>query len=183
MKYNYSIKNWWILPLVGLLFIVGGIFMLSKPLASLGVMTVLFSVSFFVWGIFEIVFSFSNTHNQNWGWYLAGGVLDLLVGIILMSSSFFSQMEMFAFFMGFWIMFKACSLFGHTFELKRLGYQNWGWLLFVSILTFVLAFLMLAIPALALGTLLIYVSISLIFMGIFYVVMGFDVKKINQNLE
>ncbi|MCL1938812.1 MAG: DUF308 domain-containing protein [Candidatus Azobacteroides sp.] len=179
----YSIKNWWMLPLIGILFIIGGIFMISKPFASIEAMTLLFSVSFFVWGIFEIIFSFSNMHNQNWGWYLAGGILDLLIGILLLSSSFFSQMEIFAFFMGFWIMFKACSLLGHTFELKHLKYKNWGWLLFLSILAFVLSFLVLAVPALALETLLIFVSISLLFLGTFYVMMGFSVRKIDKSIE
>lgn len=176
---NYSIKNWWILPVIGVLFIIGGIFMLSKPFASIEALTILFSVSFFVWGIFEIAFSFSNTQNPNWGWYLAGGILDLLIGIILICSNLFMQMEMFAFFMGFWIMFKAVSLLGHTFELKHWGYSNWGWLLFLSIITFILAFLILAIPTFALGTLLVFLSISLIFLGIFYVIMGFNLKKIS----
>jgi len=174
---NYSVKNRWLLPLIGLLFIVGGIFMLLKPFASIGALTLLFSVSFFVWGIFEIAFSCSNTHNQNWGWYLAGGILDLLIGVILMNSNLFTQMEIFAFFMGFWILFKAVSLLGHTFELKHLGYPNWGWLLFLSVLTFILAFLVLAIPTFALGTLLICLSISLIFLGIFYMMMGFNIKN------
>jgi uncharacterized membrane protein HdeD (DUF308 family) len=178
--HKYLIKNWWLLPLIGILFIIGGIFMIIKPFASIGALTVLFSISFFVWGIFEVLFSLSNTHNQNWGWYLAGGILDVLIGVILMSSNIFVQMEMFAIFIGFWMIFKACSLFGHTFELKHLGYQNWGWLLFLSILTLVLAFLVLAIPAVALGTILICVSISFFSLGFFHIIMGFNIRKINK---
>ncbi|MDR1760445.1 MAG: DUF308 domain-containing protein [Fibrobacter sp.] len=173
---SYSIKYWWLLSLIGVLFIIGGVFMLAKPFASIAAMTILFSVSFFVWGIFEIVFSLYNTRNQNWGWYLAGGVLDLLIGIMLMSSSLFEQMEILAFFIGFWLIFRGAVLMGHSFEFKHLGVKNWGWLLFLAIVTLLLAFAVIAIPALALGTVLIWVSISLIFLGISYIVLGFSSK-------
>ncbi|MCL1942854.1 MAG: DUF308 domain-containing protein [Candidatus Azobacteroides sp.] len=173
---NFSIKNWWLLPLIGVLFIIGGIFMMVKPFASIAAMTMLFSVSFLVWGIFEIVFSFANTRNQNWGWYLAGGILDLLIGVMLISSNLFEQMEILAFFIGFWLIFRGSALMGHTFEFKHSGNKNWGWLLFLAIITLLAAFAVMAIPALALGTMLIWISISLIFLGVFYIVLGFASK-------
>lgn len=107
--------------------------MMVTPFSSMAAMTVLFSVSFLVWGFFEIAFSCANTHAQNWGWYLAGGILDLLIGVMLMSSNIFEQMEILAFFMGFWLLFRGASLMGHSFEFKHLGVKNWGWLLVLSI--------------------------------------------------
>ncbi len=177
------IKNWWLMLLLGILFLLVGIIAVGYPTPSLVFLTTFFSVSFFILGIFEIAFSVSNTHTSNWGWYFVGGLLDLLIGIILISSNIITQMGILAFFIGFWLMFKGASLIGHSFDLKNIGIKNWGWLLILGILELIVSIIIIFYPPVALAALLIWVSISLVFLGIYYIGLSFSLKNIKNQLE
>ncbi len=177
------VKNWWLMLVLGIFFLLAGIVAVSYPTPSLVFLTTFFSVSFFVLGIFEIAFSLSNTHTSSWGWYLAGGILDLLVGIILMYSDIITQMGILAFFIGFWLLFKGASLIGHSFDLKNAGIKNWGWLLTLGILEVLLAFIIVLFPPIGLAALLIWVSISLVFLGVYYIGLSFSLKNVKDDLK
>ncbi len=80
-KMDYAVKNWWLSLLVGLLYIIVAIYLMFAPLASYVALSILFSVSMFVSGLFEIAFALANKKGINsWGWYLAGGIIDLILG-------------------------------------------------------------------------------------------------------
>ena len=78
-KMDYAVKNWWLSLLVGLLYIIVAIYLMFAPLASYVALSILFSVSMFVSGLFEIAFALANKKGiSSWGWYLAGGIIDLI---------------------------------------------------------------------------------------------------------
>ena len=82
-KMDYAVKNWWLSLLVGLLYIIVAIYLMFAPLASYVALSILFSVSMFVSGLFEIAFALANKKGiSSWGWYLAGGIIDLILGIL-----------------------------------------------------------------------------------------------------
>jgi uncharacterized membrane protein HdeD (DUF308 family) len=176
------IKNWWVMLLLGILFLIAGIIVVAYSTSSLIFFTTFFSVSFLVFGIFEIIFSLSNTHTKNWGWYLIGGILDLLVGVILISSTLFLQMEIFVFFIGFWLLFKGVSLIGHSFDVKNMDVSSWGWLLVLGIIEVFFAFVIVMFPPVGVATLVIWLSLSFIFLGIYYIGLSFSFKNIKNHL-
>ena len=101
-KMDYAVKNWWLSLLVGLLYIIVAIYLMFAPLASYVALSILFSVSMFVSGLFEIAFALANKKGiSSWGWYLAGGIIDLILGIFLMASPGLS-MEVLPFVLAFW---------------------------------------------------------------------------------
>ena len=59
-KMDYAVKNWWLSLLVGLLYIIVAIYLMFAPLASYVALSILFSVSMFVSGLFEIAFALAN---------------------------------------------------------------------------------------------------------------------------
>ena len=84
---NFGVKNWWVSLLLGLLYILIAICLMFTPLASYVALSVLFSVSMFVSGTLEILFAVTNKKNiSSWGWYLASGIIDLILGIYLMAN-------------------------------------------------------------------------------------------------
>ena len=81
-----TVKNWWLFVVLGIFFIIGGIWVMTTPLETYITLAIIFSVMIFVNGIFDVVFSISNSKIINgWGWYLAGGILEILLGIVLMN--------------------------------------------------------------------------------------------------
>lgn len=125
-KMDYAVKNWWLSLLVGLLYIIVAIYLMFAPLASYVALSILFSVSMFVSGLFEIAFALANKKGiSSWGWYLAGGIIDLILGIFLMASPGLS-MEVLPFVLAFWLMFRGFSATGYSMDLKRIRYTELG---------------------------------------------------------
>jgi len=57
---GYAVKNWWLSLLLGILYVLAGICVLFTPIASYIAISILFSISLIVGGIFEIVFAMNN---------------------------------------------------------------------------------------------------------------------------
>lgn len=177
-----SIKNWWISILVGILYILAGVWVMRTPLESYISLSIIFSVFIFISGIFQIVFSISNRDEMNgWGWYLTGGILDLIIGILLITHPLMT-MAILPLYIGFWLLFQSILSIGLSFQLKSARVPRWGWLLFWSIVTLLFSFLLLANPIFA-GLSIVYMTaFALITAGIFRIFLGIDLKRIGKNL-
>lgn len=178
-----SIKNWWISILVGILYILAGVWVMRTPLESYISLSIIFSVFIFISGIFQIVFSISNKDEMNgWGWYLTGGILDLIIGILLITHPLMT-MAILPLYIGFWLLFQSILSIGLSFQLKSAGVPRWGWLLFWSIVTLLFSFLLLANPIFA-GLSIVYMTaFALITAGIFRIFLGIDLKRIGKTLK
>ena len=178
-----SIKNWWISILVGILYILAGVWVMRTPLESYISLSIIFSVFIFISGIFQIVFSISNKDEmKGWGWYLTGGILDLIIGILLITHPLMT-MAILPLYIGFWLLFQSILSIGLSFQLKSAGVPRWGWLLFWSIVTLLFSFLLLANPIFA-GLSIVYMTaFALITAGIFRIFLGIDLKRIGKTLK
>ncbi len=178
-----SIKNWWISILVGILYILAGVWVMRTPLESYISLSIIFSVFIFISGIFQIVFSISNKDEMNgWGWYLTGGILDLIIGILLITHPLMT-MAILPLYIGFWLLFQSILSIGLSFQLKSARVPRWGWLLFWSIVTLLFSFLLLANPIFA-GLSIVYMTaFALITAGIFRIFLGIDLKRIGKTLK
>jgi len=69
--------------LLGLLSIVIGGYMVSRPEMALATLTLVLAVYFFAHGIFEIVWAFRLRPIKGWGWTLFSGIAGLVLGIMI----------------------------------------------------------------------------------------------------
>ena len=180
-KMDYAVKNWWLSLLVGLLYIIVAIYLMFAPLASYVALSILFSVSMFVSGLFEIAFALANKKGiSSWGWYLAGGIIDLILGIFLMASPGLS-MEVLPFVLAFWLMFRGFSATGYSMDLKRYGTRNWGWYMVFGILAILCSIGVIWQPALGAFTLVYMIAYALLIIGIFRVMLSFELKSLHKR--
>lgn len=180
-KIDYAVKNWWLSLLVGILFIVFAIYLMFAPLASYIALSILFSVSMFVSGLFEIVFAISNKKNiSSWGWYLTGGIVDLLLGIFLMASPGLS-MSVLPFILAFWLMFRGFSATGYAMDLKHFGTRNWGWYMAFGILAIICSIGIIWQPGVGAFTLVYLIGYTLLIIGIFRVMLGFELRGLHKR--
>lgn len=145
-----SIKNsvqYWYLPLIsGLLFIGMGIFTFNHPLASYVTLSFLFSLSFLLSGLSEIVFSISNKNElDNWGWTLTFGLITFIMGILLLIHPEISLTTL-PLYVGFTVLFRAIGSIGYSIELRSYKVQDWGYLLIVGLLGLLFSFLLIRNP-------------------------------------
>lgn len=178
---NSAIKNWWLSIILGVLYIALAIWLFVNPLASYMALAIVFSIFMFVSGIFEIIFAVSNRARlTSWGWYLAGGIIDLLIGIMLLSSPGLS-MAVLPFILAFWLMFRGFSGIGHAMDLKRFGSSSWGWYLAIAILAVLCSIGIIWVPAAGAFTFVFMVAYALILFGIFRIVVGVELKKLKKG--
>src|SRR5215203_6076083 len=72
--------TWWLFLILGILWILFGMFVLSYNVGSLLALAIFAGVTFIMTGITQIM---SASRAESWGWlYLVGGVLSILAGII-----------------------------------------------------------------------------------------------------
>ena len=69
--------------LLGLLSIVIGGYMLSRPGMALATLTLVLAVYFVVDGVFQIIWAFRLRPIKGWGWSLFSGVASLALGIMI----------------------------------------------------------------------------------------------------
>ncbi|MDR2009270.1 MAG: HdeD family acid-resistance protein [Bacteroidales bacterium] len=175
-----AIKNWYLSLILGILFIFVGIVVFITPAESYITLSILFSVIFFLSGLFEIVYSISNRkYINNWGWLLFAGIVYLIFGIILISSPVLS-MTFLPIFMGFMLLFVSVSAMAFSFDLKSFRVKGWGWLLVLGILGTIFSFIMLWNPAIGGLTIVVWTGITFVTLGIFRIFLAFELKKIKD---
>ena len=113
-----EVKNWWISLILGILYVIVAISLMFSPLSGYAVLSILFSVSMLFSGLLEISFAVSNRRRvSSWGWYLAGGIIDMILGFYLIAYPMLS-MEVIPFIIAFWLMFRGFSSVGYAMDLS-----------------------------------------------------------------
>ncbi len=179
-----AVKYWWVSLLIGLLAIMLGIWCLTSPWTTIIALSIVFSITFLVSGIFEIIFAVSNRNTlKGWGWTLVSGIINLLFGIILISMSPAVIAIVLSYFVGFWVMFQSIWGIGAAVELQRNGAKGWGWLLTLAILGVILSFIFIMSPVLTSGFIVALISISFISYGFFRIYLGVKLKSLHKEME
>ncbi|MCD7971243.1 MAG: HdeD family acid-resistance protein [Candidatus Azobacteroides sp.] len=179
-----AVKYWWVSVLIGILAIIVGIWCLATPDTTLVALSIVFMVSFLVGGIFEIIFAVSNRDNiSGWGFALAGGIIDLLFGILLVALPLGLTATFLIYFVGFWIMFRSIWGIGTAIDFKKAGGNDWGWLVAFAVLGVIFAFAFILSPAFGAGVIIALVSFAFIFYGIFRIYMGIKLKSWHNRID
>ncbi len=176
------VRNWWLFLITGILFLFTGVWVLLTPLASYITLSVLFGIIFFLAGITKIYFSISNKDFINgWGWYLTIGIIDFLLGILLVLHPEISMVTL-PFLMSFWLMFKGTTLIGIALDIKKFNIPNWWILLTGGILTTLFAFFILFNPLIGVFTIVIWTGLSFLTAGLINTILSFKIKKLKNYI-
>lgn len=180
---NRPIKYWYLPMILGLLFLGLGIGVFLTPLASFVVLAMLFALFFLLTGLIDMVYAVTNKETiDRWGWSLLGGIIDFLIGVLLVAKPNISMVAL-PFFVGFGILFRSIMAIGWSLELKRFGGLNWGYLLTIGILGLIFAFIMLWNPLLGGLTIVFYTGFAFVIIGVFHVYLSLQLKKINKHFS
>ncbi|MCD8165376.1 MAG: HdeD family acid-resistance protein [Bacteroides sp.] len=178
---NYSVKNWWLSLVIGIVFVLLAILLMFTPISSYITLSILFSIAVFVAGIFEIVFSINNKNViPNWGWNLGIGIIDLILGFYLMFHPGLS-MAVLPYIAAFWLIFRGVSGIAYTIDLKRFGDRYWGWYIAFGILAILLGIWFIFQPLIGAISLVYFISYMVLIFGIFRIMLSFQLRKCKKN--
>lgn len=173
-----TVKHWYVSAIIGVLFIAFGLYVFTVPVEAYESLVLLFSLSFLISGILDIWFSVENRDElEGWGWYLASGILSLLIGILLFAKPL-TAAAVLPVFVGFVLLFRSFQGLGFAFELKNYGVMNWGNLAILSVLGIVFSIILLANPIFTGLSLVVFTALTFIFVGISAIVLSFQLKKL-----
>lgn len=176
---RHTVKYWYLPAIVGVLFVLLGLYMFSVPEATYFTLLTFFSLSFLFSGLLEAFFSIQNKEQlEGWGWYLSGGIFSFLVGLLLLFKPMLAAVTL-SVFVGLSLLFRSIQHLGFAFELKQYG-AKWGGLAIFSFISIVVSLLLLFNPVAIGMSLVVLTALTFILSGISAVVLAFELKRIKK---
>jgi len=114
--------------------------------------------------------------------HLAGGILDILIGFILLKYPQISVV-LISLFVGFWLMFRGVNTVSTAFKLKKEGADNWIWILIMGIIISLFAFLSIVNPLIGASYLIYTLALSMLFLGLANIFIALKLKNIKGGLK
>jgi uncharacterized membrane protein HdeD (DUF308 family) len=173
-----AVKHWYIPLIFGIVLLLVGIDVLVTPVASYLTLSMIFSICFLASGILQLLFSITNRDRlHSWGWYLAGGILYTLIGILLVSQPQITISTL-PFFVGFFVLFQSAGALAWAYDLKHMGVSRWGNVAILGVLGIIFSFILLWNPLFAGLSLVIWTGMAFLFAGIAAIMLSFHLKKL-----
>src|SRR4051812_43806761 len=85
-------RHWWLFILRGIVLICLGIWLLYAPVSSYIALSLLFGAAVLAAGIAELVHAFGNRHAPLWWLRLMAGLIDLVLGTLLITHAVASML-------------------------------------------------------------------------------------------
>ncbi|MEL7118459.1 MAG: HdeD family acid-resistance protein [Bacteroidota bacterium] len=178
-----SIKYWYVPLIIGILFIGVGIWVFATPLESFLTLSLLFSISFLFAGGSEVFFALSNRKEMdNWGWVLFSGILNLLIGMVLVSQPEISIVTL-PLYVGFVILFRSIQSIIIAYDLKNYGIMDWGNMAIIGVLGTVFGFILIWNPVFAGFSLVFWMGIAFIISGATAIYYAIELRKLRSLPE
>ena len=135
-------------------------------------------------GVFETALAATSRHFiTGRGWMLAGGVIEIILGLILISNVAISEVAL-PIILGFWLLMRSFSTIGLGGDMTTLGIHGAGWTIFTGILLLLCSLWILLQPLVFGSTaVLVWVGVSLLFAGAGACSMAFQLRHAHRVLD
>ena len=81
--FSHEARHRWLEGLLGLIYVIAGIYLLMHPLGGLLAITLLVGSFLVVYGVFALVLAFQMRPAPGWGWVLFDAIVTILLGILI----------------------------------------------------------------------------------------------------
>lgn len=178
-----SVNHWYLQLIVGIIMILTAIWTFKEPASSYLALSIVFTISFLVSGISEVIFAITNRKTlDGWGWTLVFGLLSIAIGVMLVRDPAISLLTL-PFYVGFMLLFRSFGAIGTAFDLKNYGVMEWGTLLALGILGAIFSFILLWNPLFAGMTIVFWTGILFLTLGIFYIYLSLKMRNLHKSWE
>ena len=167
---------WWLFVLFGLVTLGVGVFFVVSPHETLSTFTIIAGIFLLVDGVLAIFGSiFSGGDGR--GLLAMIGVLSALAGLVLIKKPF-DTLVVFTLIVGAWFVVAGIVRFVAAFASP----EGRGWNILTATLDVIAGIVILSWPDLGLATLAVIIGIVLILRGMFFIVSGWQLHKLNDEL-
>lgn len=174
-KSNHS--YWWVPMLFGVIFIITGIWILKSPVESYEQITKMIGVIILVSGTTQILFTVGNRKAiPGWEFQATGGLIDLVIGIILILNPAI-LLRIITLFVGIWLIVNSITLIKRGLEARKEKRNFWKWELILGAMLLLLAILFLWHPMVIGFTIAIWSAWAFIILGVFRIALTLKLRR------
>ena len=179
-----TIKHWWLMIVAGILCIAAGICVFAFPVESYVTLSILFGVVMLLTGAGQLVIaSTSGNYLMMRGYFIVGGVLDVILGIFLCVYPGVTLVVL-PFMMGLWLMYRSFILISIGGDMETFRISGSGSMMILGILILLLSVFVLVNPFSAgIMTVLIVAGVGLILLGITFCSLAVKLRDLNKELK
>ncbi len=174
-----SIKtNWWILLIVGILFIGLSVKTMMHPAELILDLALFIGWVSLIAGFFQVGFAISSKSMlANWTWRLFSGIINIVIGVIFLSHPAMTA-NMLPFLFGFWMIFIGITTFFNGIRENNSNIPG-GWFeMLLGVIIFIGGMSISYHPTQEASMLIWFISFTLLFYGIYFVVISLQLSKL-----
>lgn len=179
LNYFGQTRYWWLVLVVGILLVIGGFAYWFWPAAGYAVASQIFGWLLILAGIVQLCVAAGENHPKGWGWWLAGGVIDIFIGFMLVRSILLSE-AVFPFFLAFIFIFWGIEALISACYRRR--YRYWWLGIINGILLCLIGFFFIEggfYPDMMMGSFL--VSLAFIYWGFTIAIASYEMRPVEQK--
>lgn len=118
----FGVRTWggfflWLLA--GILYAIAGLLTFYNPLLASAVLTLFIAASLIAAGVVRIWVGFTERNSSGWGWMVAGGVVTLAVGLLILLRWPINSLWVLGIFLAVDLMLQGLSYIAYGLGLKR----------------------------------------------------------------
>jgi uncharacterized membrane protein HdeD (DUF308 family) len=171
-------KLWWFTFLRGVILLILAFFVFRHPVNALIGVAIYIGISLLITGILQTGASIGfRDLFPNWGWILAGGLLDIVFGIVLLSNPALTAITL-PFVVGFWIMVSGIMSFSDAFQSKKEGNSLWGLSMLGGLLSVLIGYFIMSNIFVGALTITTWMGIGFAIAGMVNIAIGFKLKSL-----
>lgn len=176
-----STRFWWLPLLFGLVFVGLGIWILAAPEEGMKAIMKVIGIIAIMSGTAQLIFTFSKHQGiPGWGYQLIGGLVDLAVGIILVTDPEF-LLKVVSILVAAWLFVNGVSHILSAGRERETGDKLWSWEMIMGVLLILLAVLFIWHPLILGLTIAIWVALAFIVLGVFRMILTFRLRKFRSS--
>ena len=175
------IKKWWLLLIAGILCIVAGICVFAFPIESYVTLAVLFGILMLLTGAAQLIISStSGNYLMMKGYFIVGGVLDVILGIFL---CVYPGVSLFVLpiLMGLWMMYHSFIIISFGADMDTFRLSGGGMFTVFGILLLMLSVFVLVDPfSVGVATVLFVAGVGLILLGLLFCSISVKLRDLHK---
>jgi uncharacterized membrane protein HdeD (DUF308 family) len=114
------VRGFWLNLILGIFYVIAGIYILSNIAAAMLALTFAFGVLFIVEGIFTIIMAFTNRAGHRMSWLVAlNGIVTLILGIMVINRFPFSAIWLIGLYVGISLLMSGISILSAALAVRR----------------------------------------------------------------
>lgn len=165
-----SLRHWWVFVLRGIVFALVGVYIFMSPASAYLALSFMFGLVILLAGISELLHAYQDRGAANRGWHLFVGLVDLVIGLVLVSH-LAASMDVLRVIMGVYFLFRGLSIVNFRRFARRPI-----WVLAGAVVVLLFGIMVIANPTFGAATIIIWTGAAFIVTGILNILLGIRMK-------